>query len=473
MSFSGFGHSDFFFDDEYQQTPQQKQHTDSQQVEDKNAYTKIFQKHPSGHHEYNNKQKIRLQLKQNTNDKQDINIKPKTNEVNKHFEEHHNKTHTNILNSLNELFDKNVSEKLDTKRVKYSHLANVSYETYYKTIEKANDYLKSNNETNGFKIVESLTNKESTVLHNPITKETHVSYRGTDPTNIKDVGADLAILTALEKKTKRYKNAENKFIKTVEKFGKDNITVSGHSLGGGQALHVAEKFGIKSYTFNPAVSARQVVNSTSKVEQNIYRTLTDVVSVNSLFGGKNRKINHVRNSIGKENLLDSHKLDHFFDKSQNKANYLHSSLKGLSHALNTAGLGYAMYQLGHEATHQEDPKKYAQHVSEMSNPYFSMNLDPDYQWSDEEKPTATIDRTLYDGVQPIKNFILNHTPWGKIRKRQNEELKKENITMTTEEINQDFTFAGKTYTKPETKDGVDDKGRNYTMLNGVKYYLSP
>ena len=44
-----------------------------------------------------------------------------------------------------------------------------------------------------------------------------------------------------EDKTDRYKKSQEIFDTVAEKYGKDNITVTGHSLSGGIALHIAEE----------------------------------------------------------------------------------------------------------------------------------------------------------------------------------------------------------------------------------------
>ena len=50
------------------------------------------------------------------------------------------------------------------------------------------------------------------------------------------------------------------FQKTVNKYGKESINLTGHSLGSGQALYIGEKFDIPSHNFNGAVSVNQVLD---------------------------------------------------------------------------------------------------------------------------------------------------------------------------------------------------------------------
>jgi putative lipase involved disintegration of autophagic bodies len=89
-----------------------------------------------------------------------------------------------------------------------------------------------------FEIDKELSTEEHSIFHDKNTKETIISYRGT--TNMKDVITDSQILVSREENTDRYKKSQEIFDRVAEKYGKDNIAVTGHSLGGGVALHIAE-----------------------------------------------------------------------------------------------------------------------------------------------------------------------------------------------------------------------------------------
>ena len=59
-----------------------------------------------------------------------------------------------------------------------------------------------------------------------------------------------AILWGLEKQDKRFKNAQSHLDKVKHKYG-DNITITGHSLGGSITDHIARKnHDIKGIAFN-------------------------------------------------------------------------------------------------------------------------------------------------------------------------------------------------------------------------------
>jgi len=97
-------------------------------------------------------------------------------------------------------------------------------------------------ELQDFVLDKELSTQEHSVFHNPKTKETVISYRGT--TNLDDVKTDSHIALGREKNTQRYKRSEEVFEKTRDKYG-NNITTTGHSLGGGISLHISEKIRYK------------------------------------------------------------------------------------------------------------------------------------------------------------------------------------------------------------------------------------
>lgn len=79
-----------------------------------------------------------------------------------------------------------------------------------------------------------------------------VAYRGTSWSNSKDLATDAAIFFGAEDYTKRFRDAV-KVAKEASSFygGNANVNVTGHSLGGSQAMEVTKQTGIESHSFNP------------------------------------------------------------------------------------------------------------------------------------------------------------------------------------------------------------------------------
>ena len=138
-----------------------------------------------------------------------------------------------------------------------------------------------------------------------------------------DLKTDRAILIGQEAKTTRFLEAEKTFQKTVNKYGKESLNLTGHSLGSAQSLYIGEKFDIPSHNFNGAVSVNQVLEDVNnkyllnKSEQVLYRTHLDPVSVGALLTSKNsnRKVVNIDTHLGKANsILETHDIDHFISE---------------------------------------------------------------------------------------------------------------------------------------------------------------
>ena len=123
-----------------------------------------------------------------------------------------------------------------------------------------------------------------------------ISYRGTDFSNPSDLLADFQILSGVHSNPwmqqmnamNRFEEANSKFLKVKERYGEPKLT--GHSLGGTQALNVARKNNGNAIIFNPGSSPlaepfHYLLNNDKP--QTIYTTGDDLISYSSLFGNDN------------------------------------------------------------------------------------------------------------------------------------------------------------------------------------------
>ena len=80
-----------------------------------------------------------------------------------------------------------------------------------------------------------------------------IAYRGTDlwHLNTSDLLADAAITLGINDVSRRFTEAEDLYGRTVAKYGEGNVSVTGHSLGGSEALYVARNHHIGGTVFNP------------------------------------------------------------------------------------------------------------------------------------------------------------------------------------------------------------------------------
>lgn len=126
-----------------------------------------------------------------------------------------------------------------------------------------------------------------------------VSHRGTQ--GFKDVLTDAKLAVGKLTGTDRYKHAKKIQQKAVEKYGKENITTLGHSLGGSIAERAGKISGNRVITYNKGVSPLDFSKKLPKKQTDI-RSTGDLVS----FSGKLQKGNKINLSHGYLNPLKIH-----------------------------------------------------------------------------------------------------------------------------------------------------------------------
>ena len=209
---------------------------------------------------------------------------------------HHNFSQVSNLASMLEGVE---STTESVAQHKYSRLAQSSYDYFNSkgNADLVNTNLKNPkyshiNDLNGFELDKELSTLDDAVLHNKLTGETVISFRGTT-SNIKETNAFLKDWEVNSKimfnpksaeNTRRMKNAFSNTENVISKYGKDNLKVVGHSQGGYVSSSVAQKLDLEGHHYNPAISVRQI-NQNKKgmffkntAEQNIYKTHTDFAS---------------------------------------------------------------------------------------------------------------------------------------------------------------------------------------------------
>lgn len=159
----------------------------------------------------------------------------------------------------------------------------------------------------GYQLDPTLSNRKTRTYHNPETKQTYISHRGTDPSHLGDLKNDFLIATGLlnSNTSKRVRNAENIAQQAQAKYG-NNITNVGHSLGGTMAEKTAQRLrpeNSRVVDYNPGMSPLDVgkglyqkassyfnpnSNKTQKL-QNVTRHTTgvDPISMGGLFHAGN------------------------------------------------------------------------------------------------------------------------------------------------------------------------------------------
>lgn len=106
-----------------------------------------------------------------------------------------------------------------------------------------------------------------------------ISFRGTDPKNLKDIGTDILLGSELKGLSTRFSHAENITQKLMTKFGKNKVYVTGHSLGASQALHVSQKLRVYAEVYNPFVSFTEAETNASFPNAVVHWNVGDPVGI--------------------------------------------------------------------------------------------------------------------------------------------------------------------------------------------------
>jgi hypothetical protein len=123
-------------------------------------------------------------------------------------------------------------------------------------------YGKHGKEVEGYSIDPELSNQHRTTYVKD--GKAIVAFRGTDLSGKNkwaDLGTDMLITLGLQNLSSRFRNAKKTTQKAIQKYGKENVNVTGHSLGGSTALYVNSKLGTEAHAFNPGVSPVDVQKS--------------------------------------------------------------------------------------------------------------------------------------------------------------------------------------------------------------------
>ena len=210
---------------------------------------------------------------------------------------------------------------------KYARLANASYDNFngesvHENLRKSQyDYI---GDLKDFEMDDELSTKDDLVLHNAKTGETVISYRGTtdDPVGKpKNFVQDWLVngqIAGGSTHTSRAKTAEKQAYRVIQKYGKQNLVVTGHSQGGGISYHIATKYDLEGHHYNPSINHSNVAQAgkyaNNKNAQNIYKTHLDFAS--PLAYSKNlKKSNTTVHTVGTIKDMDSpvstHSIDQF------------------------------------------------------------------------------------------------------------------------------------------------------------------
>ena len=264
-----------------------------------NALDAVFQQHDFGHHVYSYRPTNTLSA--------DLG-----DHIGERLESDINKKHKD-------------AESIDQH--KYARLANASYDHFngksvHENLRKSQyDYI---GDLKDFEMDDELSTKDDLVLHNAKTGETVISYRGTtdDPVGKpKNFVQDWLVngqIAGGSTHTSRAKTAEKQAYRVIQKYGKQNLVVTGHSQGGGISYHIATKYDLEGHHYNPSINHSNVAQAgkyaNNKNAQNIYKTHLDFASplaYSKHLKKSNTTVHTVGTIKGMDSPVSTHSIDQF------------------------------------------------------------------------------------------------------------------------------------------------------------------
>lgn len=101
------------------------------------------------------------------------------------------------------------------------------------------------------------------------------------------------------------KNAKKTTDQAIQKYGKDNVSLTGHSLGGSQAGYVSRKTGLKSRGFNAAWSPIDLLRKRT------YSNFTNHTSNGDPISALGRNVGRMNQVKVKSKSVNTHGLVNF------------------------------------------------------------------------------------------------------------------------------------------------------------------
>lgn len=210
-------------------------------------------------------------------------------------------------------------ERIRAKLVEASKIGYLNDDNF----ETAQEYLKGQEDTAGYRIDRNLSTKEGIVVRTP-TNETEIHYRSSQFTGTPsktDLQTNFRIVTGFENEDPQFIQAKQQYENAVNEYGSVEH-FGGASKGGGKAIYMGQKYDVPSTTFNPLIgtkTARGITNTTQ--EHTIIRTTGDPTSlplaVSSNANHENWNVKSLRplkKNVGLnpiKNAYDAHKHNNF------------------------------------------------------------------------------------------------------------------------------------------------------------------
>lgn len=194
-------------------------------------------------------------------------------------------------------------------------------------------------EVQGFDIIPEYTSPDRTVYFHRDTGKAVIAFRGTDPHHwsggtesrgFRDLTTDVILAAGEQEHSHRFQNAENVTASVIKRYGHSNVIVTGHSLGGSQALHISNKFGVHAEVYNPHIDWESSMTRANYYNAALHVNRTDPVA--AFYPGATFQSVDVRYNKKAKPFLGQHAIDNFIwtDQTQQPK----SKVNGISQFMN-------------------------------------------------------------------------------------------------------------------------------------------
>ena len=271
--------------------------------------------------------------------------KPQTKKKKKEEEETKKKIHNSLAKLVNQYSltkgTKITHSEVSPEEMLNAKLVRASNKFYRAGGIDAQNYLAQEG-INDWNIDEGLSNDKGIVAFNEKTGKAVVAFRGTDKTNLNDLEADARIVMGSEGSHNHFTEAREQMRNAIGKYGLENVSTAGYSLGGNKSWAMGNEFGVSSKSFNPFIG-RNIANRPDVfkegINHDIIKTNDDIASIQSILvdGKNNTKVKIVETRGGRlkaMNPYQSHKLENFTSNEGRSGSmedgFLHNKIKDLT-----------------------------------------------------------------------------------------------------------------------------------------------
>lgn len=162
----------------------------------------------------------------------------------------------------------------------------------------------------GYQIDKTISNRNRTLYYSKSQNKAILAYKGTSFPNSTDLAADAGIGIGLHPKLiGRFRAADAAYKSASSKY--TNLEVTGHSLGGSQAMYIGRKYGAKGTAFEPGSG---FVDAASRAEDDLSHGKLRYLPVNAIHnavqkamgGGKRSRVQLVSSAYRPKRVNTAH-----------------------------------------------------------------------------------------------------------------------------------------------------------------------